>query len=56
MNELLNLEKKRKGVTKALKDVTKGGIPWHQGCFSDGSVFFRSSIKMFVSSLMVDID
>ena len=41
MNELLNLEKERqKRVTKVPKDVTKGGIPWHQGCFSDGSVFF----------------
>ena len=41
MNELLNLEQERqKRVTKAPKDVTKGGIPWHQGCFSDGYVFF----------------
>ena len=31
MNEPINSEKER---TKAAKDFDKGGIPWHQGCFS----------------------
>ena len=37
MNKPINLERER--VTKAAKDVDKGGIPWHQGCFSYGIIF-----------------
>ena len=37
MNKPINLERER--VTKAAKDVDKGGIPWRQGCFSYGIIF-----------------
>ena len=58
MNKSINLERERERerVTKAAKDVDKEGIPWHQGCFSDGTRFLQSSIKIFLSSLMVDTD
>ena len=58
MNKSINLERERERerVRKAAKDVDKGGIPWHQGCFSDGTRFLQSSIKIFLSSLMVDTD
>ena len=56
MNKSINLERERERVTKAAKDVDKGGIPWHQVCFSDGIKFLQNSIKIFLSSLMVDTD
>ena len=39
MNKPINLERERERVTKAAKDVDKGGIPWRQGCFSYGIIF-----------------
>ena len=49
----MSIQIQRKKVTKAAKDFDEGGIPWHQGCFSYGTIFLRSSI---LSSLMVDTD